>query len=37
MKYLYQREIASVQLIDVEASEDALGVYQRCLYFHARA
>jgi hypothetical protein len=33
MKYLRQREIASVQLIDVEASEDELDVYQRCLSY----
>ena len=33
MKYLSQKEIASVQLIDVEASEDELDVYQRCLSY----
>jgi len=33
MKYLTQKEIASVQLIDVEASEDELNVYQRCLSY----
>jgi hypothetical protein len=33
MKYLSQKEIASVQLIDVEVSEDELDVYQRCLSY----
>jgi hypothetical protein len=33
MKYLNQKEIASVQLIDVEVSEDELDVYQRCLSY----
>ena len=33
MKYLIQKEIASVQLVDVEVSEDELDVYQRCLSY----
>jgi hypothetical protein len=33
MKYLRQKEIASVQLIDIEVSEDELDVYQRCLSY----
>lgn len=33
MNYLHQKEIASVQLIDVEVSEDELDVYQRCLSY----
>jgi len=33
MKYLNQKEIASVQLIDVGVSEDELDVYQRCLSY----
>ena len=33
MKYLDQKEIASVQLIDVGVSEDELDVYQRCLSY----
>ena len=33
MKYLNQKEIASVQLINIEASEDELDVYQRCLSY----
>jgi hypothetical protein len=33
MNLLSKREIASVQLIDVEVSEDELDVYQRCLSY----
>ena len=33
MNLLSKREIASVQLIEVEISEDEMGVYQRCLYY----
>jgi len=33
MKHLSQKEIASVQLVDVEVSEDELDVYQRCLSY----
>ncbi|MCI0694977.1 hypothetical protein L0337_23575 [candidate division KSB1 bacterium] len=33
MNYLSQKEIASVQLVDVEVSEDELDVYQRCLSY----
>ena len=36
MKYLNQKEIASVQLIDVEVSEDELDIYQRCLSYILR-
>jgi len=33
MKYFSQKEIASVQLVDVEVSEDELDIYQRCLSY----